>query len=169
MTNEELFNKNINIAYKLAWQYKNSGIDMEDIKQICLYALWKAVITYKENYTFSTYAYQVIFNEMNYYLRQNRKYFSDKYFSEKIGVDDLILEDTLEDKSNMMEEIENKIDINSQINSIKNSKLNDDLKIIFELHMQGHKQREIAKILNCSQANVSRKLCKIKKFRRTIL
>ena len=46
MTNEELFNKNINIAYKLAWQYKNSGIDMEDIKQICLYALWKAVITY---------------------------------------------------------------------------------------------------------------------------
>lgn len=69
----------------------------------------------------------------------------------------------------MMEEIENKIDINSQINSIKNSKLNDDLKIIFELHMQGHKQREIAKILNCSQANVSRKLCKIKKFRRTIL
>lgn len=108
MTNEELFNKNINIAYKLAWQYKNSGIDMEDIKQICLYALWKAVITYKENYTFSTYAYQVIFNEMNYYLRQNRKYFSNKYFSEKIGVDDLILEDTLEDKSNMMEEIENK-------------------------------------------------------------
>ena len=46
MTNEEMFTENIRLAYKNAQHYKNCGIEYEDLEQICLYALWKAVLTY---------------------------------------------------------------------------------------------------------------------------
>lgn len=49
MSNEEIFNKNIKIAFKLVQQYKNAGIELEDLKQMSLMGLWKAVITYKED------------------------------------------------------------------------------------------------------------------------
>lgn len=74
MTNEEMFNKNINIAYKIANKYlDNYKNEYEDIKQIALLGLWKAVLTFKNTYAFSTYSYKVIFNEINHYLRNRKK------------------------------------------------------------------------------------------------
>lgn len=161
MTNEEMFNNNIKIAYKIAWKYKNCGLEFEDVKQISLYALWKAVLTFNNTHTFSTYAYIVIQNEINYYLRRNRKYFTDKYFSEPIGVEELTIEDVLADEANKIQELENKIDIQNQIQRIRESNIGQKNKKAFELYLKGYKQQKIADIMKCSQAQVSRYLKKI--------
>ena len=66
MTNKEIFNNNINIAYKIANKYLiNYRNEYEDIKQVALLGLWKAVLTFKNGYAFSTYAYPVIQNAIN--------------------------------------------------------------------------------------------------------
>ena len=166
MTKEDLFNKNTNIAYKITQHYRLCGIEYEDLKQICLYGLWKAVLTYRQGkgYAFTTYAYRVIQNEVNYYLRKNRKYFTDKYFS-SIIYDNLTLEDVLEDKNNELERIEKRIDNENYITKIRNSNLKEREKQVLELLLQNYKQQQIAKIVGCSQPQVSRI---IKKFRSSL-
>lgn len=165
MTNEEIFNQNINIAYKLTQQYKNCGIEYDDLKQICLLALWKAVITYKNDkgWAFSTYSYKVIQNELNYYLRQNRKYFINRYFSEETG-ENITLEDMIEDKYNRIEELEDNLDNEFLINKIKSSLLKVNERKTFELYLKGYKQDKIAKIIGCSQPQVSRYIKNIRRY-----
>lgn len=128
--------------------------------------MWKAVLTYKQGkgYAFTTYAYRVIQNEVNYYLRKNRKYFTDKYFS-SIIYDNLTLEDVLEDKNNELERIEKRIDNENYITKIRNSNLIEREKQVLELLLQNYKQQQIAKIVGCSQPQVSRI---IKKFRSSL-
>lgn len=164
MTNEEMFNQNIKIAYKLVQQYKDCGIEIEDLKQICLLALWKATQTFKSDkgYTFSTYSYRVIQNEVNYYLRQNRKYFTNRYFSEKV-IDNITLEDILADERDLIEELENNIDNENIFNLIKNAALKNDEKIVIELSLKGYRQQKIAEIIGCSQPQVSRYIKGIRK------
>lgn len=121
MTKEERFHKNIKIAYKITQHYRFCGIEYEDLKQICLYGLWKAVLTYKEDKNaFTTYAYRVIQNEVNQYLRKNRKHFTDQYFS-SIIYDDMTLEDVIADTNNEIEKIENSIDSKNCITKIRSS------------------------------------------------
>ena len=68
MTKEEMFNKNIKLAYKIANKYRiNHSNEIEDIKQIALIGLWKAVTRYNGKNTLSTFAYVVIQNEINLY------------------------------------------------------------------------------------------------------
>ena len=160
----EIFNSNIKIAYKIAQQYKNCGIECEDLKQMCLLGLWKATITYKNDkgIAFSTYSYRVIQNELNHYLRNNRKYFTNKYFSEEIG-ENITLEDAIADKHNKIEELENKLDNDLYINKIKTSPLKINERKTFELYLKGYKQDKIAKIIGCSQPQISRYIKKLKK------
>lgn len=166
MTKEELFNKNKNIAYKITQHYRLCGIEYEDLQQICLYGLWKAALTYKQEkgYAFTSYAYRVIQNEVNYYLRRNRKYFTDKHFS-SIVYDNITLEDVLADTDNEIERLEKSIDNENYITKIINSDLKEREKQVLELILKNYKQRQIAKIVGCSQPQVSRI---IKKFRRKL-
>jgi len=163
MTKEEMFNENIKLAYKNAQHYKNCGIEYEDLKQICLYALWKAVLTYKQEkkYAFSSYAYRVIQNEVNYYLRSNRKHFNNKHFSDLI-YENFTLEDTLADTYNQIEEAERNIDNKNYIKKIKESNIRKEEKQVLELLTKDYKQRQIAEIIGCSQPQVSRLIRKIK-------
>lgn len=166
MTNEEFFTENIGLAYKNAQHYKDCGIEYEDLKQICLYALWKAVLTYhkEKGFAFSSYAYRVIQNEVNYYLRRNHKYFTDKHFS-SIVYDNITLEDVLADTNNEMEKIEKSIDNENYIAKIRNSNMKEKEKQVLELSLKGYKQLQIAEVLKCSQPQVSRI---IKKLRRKL-
>ena len=94
MTKEEMFNKNIKIAYKIANRYlTNYASEYEDIKQIALMGLWKAVSTFNNTHAFSTYAYTVISNEINYYLRTVKKHYNT--ISLKREVKDLIKNETI--------------------------------------------------------------------------
>lgn len=163
MTNEEMFNKNINIAYKIANRYLiNYANEYEDIKQVALMGLWKSVLTFKNTYAFSTYAYTVISNEINWYLRTIKKNNNTISLKQEIK-ENITLEDILSDKNNYIEELENSLDIENYIIQIKNSKLKRKEKMVFELSLRGYKQDRIAKIIGCSQPQVSRLIKKIRK------
>lgn len=162
MTNEEMFNKNIKIAYKIANRYlTNYASEYEDIKQIALMGLWKAVSTFDNTHVFSTYAYTVISNEINYYLRTVKKNYNTISLKQEIK-ENITLEDILADKNNYIEKLENSLAIENYISQIRNSKLKEQEKIVFELTLKGYKQRQIAKIIGCSQAEVSRKIRKLR-------
>ena len=162
MTKEEMFNKNIKIAYKIANRYLiNYANEYEDIKQIALMGLWKAVSTFDNTHAFSTYGYTVISNEINCYLRTVKKHYNTISLKQEIK-EDITLEDVLADKNNYIEKLENSLDIENYISQIRNSKLKEQEKIVFELTLKGYKQRQIAKIIGCSQAEVSRKIRKLR-------
>lgn len=163
MTNEEMFNKNINIAYKIANRYLvNYANEYEDIKQVALMGLWKAVSTFNNTHAFSTYAYTVISNEINMYLRTIKKNNSTISLKQEVK-ENITLEDILADKNNYIEKLENSLDIENYIVQIKNSKLKEKEKIVFELSLRGYKQDKIAKIIGCSQPQVSRLIKKLRK------
>lgn len=107
MTNEELFLNNIKLAYKVASRYLiNYSSEYEDIKQVALLGLWKAVLTYKKTCAISTYAYRVITNEINYYLRKTKKHNRNISINEEIG-DNITIGDTLQDENDCITKFEN--------------------------------------------------------------
>lgn len=122
MTNEEMFNNNIKIAYKIASKYKINYLkEYEDIKQIALMALWKAVIKFNYKNAFSTFAYVVISNEINCYLRENK----NNKFNISINTEiyeNLTIFDVIEEKENSIEKIEETIE-KEKIEKIKNEEL----------------------------------------------
>lgn len=163
MTNEELFYKNIKLAYKMAWRYQNSGIEIEDLKQISLYALWKAVITFKsnKNIAFSTYSVRVIQNELNYYLRKEKKHLNNKSLSDEIG-ENIVLEDIISDEKNEIEQREMVMDNEKYLENICKSLKTDKQRKIITMYINGSTQQKIAKKLGISQPQVSRIIKKMK-------
>lgn len=162
MTNEDIFNANIKIAYKIANAYKiNYPNEFEDIKQIALIGLWKAICTYNQKYKLSTYAYKVISNEINLYLRNAKKHFNLISLNTLIiGSDDnsIELQDILPSKESIDEDIINKIETDNLHLAIQNiyNNLTDRDKEVYKLLLQGKTQNDIAKIFKISQACVCR-------------
>lgn len=158
MTNEERFNSNIKIAYKIANRYAVNYIkEIEDIKQVALMGLWKAVLNYKGKYTFCTFAYKVISNEINYYLRKNKKQSLDISMNSYINRNQTI-EETLQDNKDYIEELENEIEIN-EIRKIKEqevAKMPNHYQQAYKLLEKGVTQKEIEKRLGVKQTVVSR-------------
>lgn len=161
MTNEEMFEQNMRLAYKLANKYSvNHAHEIEDIKQIALMGLWKAVLAYdKQRSKFCTFAVRVILNEINMYLRKNKKRKERQEVSlSTIVFDNVTLEDTIQDSRNDIEDLEDRIE-KQEIREIKNKELRKMKKIHQEIYLcleKGMKQREIAKKMNLSQAAISR-------------
>lgn len=105
----------------------------------------------------------MIQNEINYYLRKNKKYLGDVYFSQPI-VDGLTVEDMLKNERNEIEEFEDDYDNNLAIKNFKRNVKNEQHLKILELFSKGVGQMEIAKIIGCSQPQVSRILKKYKQI-----
>lgn len=75
MTNEEIFNNNVNIAYKIANRYRtNYYEEIEDIRQIALMELWRCIVNWDHVHALTTYAYLCIPNKINMYLRHVKKH-----------------------------------------------------------------------------------------------
>ena len=149
MTNEEMFNKNIKIAYKVANKYRDNYInEIEDIKQTALLGLWKAVSTYNGKYAFSTYAFKVVQNEVNMYFRKRRKEVQKVSLSKEIG-DNITIEDVLENPVNYIEEIENEIEYERIIKIRRDVLYNvkDSHKKAYELLQQGKTQQEVSNLV----------------------
>lgn len=163
MTNEELFNQNVKLAYKIAWSYKSCGVEFEDVKQMCLLGLWKAVKTFRNDkgVMFATYAVRVMQNEGNQYLRKNKKHLNNKSLSDKIK-DNIVLEDVIVDPRNNIEEKERYIDNQKYLNRICKNLKTDKQKIIMKLYAKGYSQQKIAKKLKTSQPTVCRIIKKMK-------
>lgn len=156
MTNEEMFEKNIRIAYKIANRYKiNYLSEYEDIKQMALLGLWKAVLTFKNTHAFSTYAYVVIANEINHYLRKCKRVKDLNVSINTIVFDDLTLEDILKGEDNIEELLENIVflELGQKLNTIQ---FTDTERKVIELSRKGRTQSQIAKELKTSQPRISR-------------
>lgn len=164
MTNEEMFEKNIGLAYKAASRYIiNHSWEIEDIKQVALIGLWKAVLTFKNTYAFSTYAYKVILNEINLYLRKNKKREQEISINTSINDDRLTIEDTLQSEDNIEKTLD-KIEI---LIFISNIHFTDREKEVYDLLKKGYRQAQISRMLNLSKQRVSKiqeqimeKICK---------
>lgn len=160
---ESLITNNINLAYDLAWHYYNyykGYVDLDELQSICLLGLTKAGKTYNKSkgFTFATYAYKVMQNEVCMYQRQNNKWNKNISFDTKID-ENLILEDMLADNFNIDDFLDKSLFINKLYKEINN--LEGQYKKILQYRLQGLKLDEIGKLLNTTQPTISRKLDKI--------
>lgn len=152
MTNDDmnLVTDNINLAYKLAWQYKlklGSSVELEELQSICFLGLTKAAKGFdkSKNIEFSTYAYTAMKNEIvNFYNRNKTDNIS---LSTEIG-DDIYLEDTITDESNLEEQVETNLQIQQLYRFISELSYNDQ--IIVNSYLQGLSINEIALKLGLS-------------------
>ena len=143
MTTEEMFKKNIGLAYKIARKYLfNHSYEIEDIKQVALIGLWKAVLTFKNTHTFSAYAYTVISNEINLYLRKNKKREQEISINTKINDDELTIEDMLQDENNVGQALEN-TEIWILMKEVDFTKREKE---VYDLLKKDYKQTQISKI-----------------------
>lgn len=105
-----LFNENINMAYKVASKYYKTGYwDYEEALQIAQMGLWKACLIWDPSqYRLSTLAYNIMNRDFMDYDRQQKKQ-PDILFNieDNCVTEDLSLGDVLEDEStNISQEYE---------------------------------------------------------------
>lgn len=168
MTNEEMnemFNKNVNIAYKIANRYRtNYPEEYEDIKQVALMGLWKAIQHYNPKWALTTIAYKTIFNNINYYLRSVKKHKIHDFSIQTIVCEDdnsqLTVEDLIPDENNQIDAMLCDIDIQTAFDNLD---LSDIEQQFLDLKRQGLSQREIGEQLNRSQPQISRIQTKLRK------
>lgn len=97
----ELFNKNINMAYKLASKYYKTGYwDYHEALQIAQMGLWKACLIWDpDKYRLSTLAYNIMNRDfMDYDTQQKKQPDILFHLEENCVTDDLTLGDVLEDE-----------------------------------------------------------------------
>lgn len=163
MTNEEIFNNNINIAYKIANKYMYNYIEeIEDIRQIALIELWRSIENWDHIHALTTYAYIRISNEINMYLRRLKKH--EKNVSINTIVyskdDNIELEDVIEDPNDLIDCLLDDMTIKDVLNKLILTDI--ELKVI-KFKKTGLTQKQIAKELNMTQPGVSRCQNRIKK------
>ena len=164
MTNEEIFNDNVNIAYKIANRYMtNYYEEIEDIRQIALMELWRCVENWDHAHALTTYAYSCIQNKINMYLRHIRKHeknisINTVVHSDRNGNDQTIL-DLIKDPDDCIFRLLD--DINAE-RALNNTILNNNEKRVLQLRMIGLSQKECGEIMELSQCQISRIQKKIK-------
>lgn len=154
---EQLFYKNLELAYFTLWKHYPTFAQDEDIKQEALLGLWKACMTYdKDKSQFSTYAAQCILNQVRMVLRK-RSYEPDMVsLNTPVGVEDdtLTLEATLEDPVPSIDE--GYIDLKDFLRG-----LNEQDKKLIQLRLQGKTQKQIAQEMGLTQPYCSRLITRI--------
>lgn len=164
MTNEEIFNDNVNIAYKIANRYMtNYYEEMEDIRQIALMELWRCVESWDHVHALTTYAYLCIPNKINMYLRHVRKHnknisINTVVYSDGDGNDQTIL-DLIEDPDDCIFRLLDDINADGVLNNIC---FTEKEKQVINLRMEGFNQAQVGEIMNLSQVQISRIQTKIK-------
>lgn len=164
MTNEEIFNNNVNIAYKIANRYMtNYYEEKEDIQQIALMELWRCIKDWDHVHALTTYAYSCIPNKINIYLRHVRKQEKNISINTIIHCDidsnDQTILDLIEDPDDCIFRLLDDIDADGVLNNIY---LTEKEKEVINLRMEGFSQAQIGEIMNLSQAQISRIQIKIK-------
>lgn len=175
---EKLYMDNINLAYKLAWEYYQNFkgyLELSELKSVSLLGLMKAVKSFNPEYNsaFSTYSYTVIRNEILMYVRSSQRWNNTISLETPIHESDencLTLADTISDNFDIEEIVHNKIHLTKLYDELNG--LNPRYKKIICYRLQGLTMATIGKKLKLSQPQISRDYQKIltiirKKFKIT--
>lgn len=163
---ERLVTENMKLAYHIANQFQNTGIDEDDLESAATFGLLKAAQTFNtsKGFKFSTYAGQCIQNEIRMILRNNRKHRQVVFLDDSIYANDegdkLTYIDCIEDSnSDFITPILQHEDFERMINVTFN-RLQGTRRIITLYFFASKKQRWIADTLGMSQSYVSRLITK---------
>lgn len=153
---QELVEKNHNLIY---YALNKFSVPAEEYYGICAIGLCKAACTYNSYVSrFSTYALNVILNEIRMEKRQERK-------QEKLSLISMDEEwkNTKDGSVTLHEILSTKMDVEDEIISFKLSDIltTGEMEILKYLYMD-YKQREIGEMLGACQSVVSRKIKSIK-------
>lgn len=164
MNNEELFERNTNLAYKIASSYKSKyPSEYEDIKQIALIGLWKSVQQYDENYKFSTFAWVVINRDIIKYLSRQKKHLETSHL-EAQTIGDLTKMGCLKSDEYELEDAIIKHDNNQTFKELIDlAKLTPKETETFNEMRKGLKTIQIAKKYNVSKQCISGRIKNILK------
>lgn len=162
---KELVEKNHNLIYSFL---QKQHLSIEDWYGLAAIGLCKAAITFnKEMSSFSTCAYKCMFTHI--YSEKRKELQARTIPSNQILYYQTETSDNNGNKSNIMNYIPSKENVEETVLSDiifdeYNKLLNDRDKKIFILFKNGYTQREISKIVGCSQPQVSRVKKKLKEY-----
>lgn len=167
---DELFAcANISLVYYVANKYVSTGISFDELVNLAMYGYSKALKTFKpeKNIKFATYSIKCMTNEINFFLRKEKRHNVVLSLDAPLAIDSegnsLKIKD-LVDETNVNEKtLEEKIIDKERENYIKlklkNLTKEEQYIIKHRYSIGGAKfktQREIAKDIGMSQANVSK-------------
>lgn len=161
-----LIEHNLRLVAHIVKKYYASGADQDDLISIGTVGLIKAVSTFKgdKNIRLATYAARCIENEILMFFRTLKKNSTEVFISDPIDTDNqgnaLTLIDVIADKSDIVEELDTKLNV-QKLRLIINGVLDErELEIIrLRYGIDGYPeltQRDIAKRLGISRSYVSR-------------
>lgn len=157
MDAKELFDKHTNFAYKIANKYFNYPKEREDIIQQALLGLWIAAENFdgSKDTKFMTFAGICINNSILMYLKKIKKHIGHQSIDAPIA-ENMNLLDFLEDDTDYIQELEEKIELDKMRKILDNLDLKRRNVEIFKLLLEGKKQHEVAKIKGVTQPVISR-------------
>lgn len=154
-------------------KFENTEYDLEDLCEISVIGLSKAVDTYdlNKNIKFSTYACACMNNEIFMFLRKNKKHKAVNSLYENVSQNDecvksIRLIDTIYDDFDFTTIYEEKI-LYERLNNILETlpeRSKEIIKLYFGFYGKIYNQDEIAKKMNISQSYISRLITKELKF-----
>lgn len=154
---KELVEKNHNLIYSFL---QKQHLSVEDWYGLAAIGLCKAAITFnKEISSFPTYAYKCMFTHV--YSEKRKELQARTIPSNQIMYYQTQINDDNGNETNFMNYIPSKENVEDTVLSSVifdeyNKLLTDRDKKIFALFREGYTQREISKIVKCSQPQVSR-------------
>lgn len=159
---EKKLKENEMLVYYVLQKYFKAYANDEDYKQMGMIGLWKAIITYDDSKSvkFSTYASIVILNYIRNEYRHSDEFKRIKNSVILNSIDDVIATDIDGSDLILADVIKaSELDLNDLLLTdldkvLKN--LSDEEMNMLKLNLLELNQKQIAKILNCSQCNVSR-------------
>lgn len=160
-----LAEKNHNLIYAFLQKYH---LTIEDDYGLAAIGLCKAAMTFKEGVSsFATYAYKCMFTTI---MMEKRKERANKHIPDnQLLYYQAEMSNTDGDTQNFMNYIRAKENVEDECLSAcmfdeYSKRLKDRDKVIFKMLREGYKQTEIAKLVGCSQAKISRVKKKLLEF-----
>ena len=152
MTTErkKLAENNVNLARYVANQYRNTGMDYEELVSIAFLGLVKAAATFNETKaSFAAYAVPTMRNEILMCLR--KKEVSTVSLDTPVA-DGIAIVDTLGCCSKELDALENSMFLSQSMKVLSQK----EQTVLQAIYYQNKVQSEVAKLLGYSQAHVSR-------------
>jgi len=177
--NNRIFNCNVGLVRTIVNKYVSNldtfclaySITKDEVYELGFYGLMKAINLFDvtKGFKFATYASRCIINEINIFVRRNKKHKNYISLEQSLHEDEdgnvLTLSDVLlnNDTSNEVEDNYLKLEEIEMLNDLKNTLSATDYQIIKMAFFENKTQKEIASKLGLYQAFISRKLQKIYK------